>query len=146
MQPSQYPNFRLHTSDQKDFLYLLAVNSCSYPRSGQPSICFLHIMCLHICDSSTLKSILQAEWLLAREKMLCFLNVCPWWKMWIRDLDAQGDLGRWFCLSFPRCEMGLITIGLEVVNWEYIQNTQLDGLYVGGAEQIWGILITSSPS
>lgn len=39
-----------------------------------------------------------------------------------------------------------ITIGLEVVTSEYIQNTQLDGLYVGGAQQILGILITSSPS
>lgn len=60
--------------------------------------------------------------------------------------SGTGDLGRWLCLSFPRCEMGLITIGLEVVTSEYIQNTQLDGLYVGGAQQILGILITSSPS
>lgn len=60
--------------------------------------------------------------------------------------SGTGDLGRWFCLSFPRCEMGLITIGLEVVTSEYIQNTQLDGLCVGGAQQIWDILITSSPS
>lgn len=48
-------------------LYLLAVNSCSYPRSRQPSICFLHITCLRICDSAMLKSVLQAEWLLLRE-------------------------------------------------------------------------------
>lgn len=70
MQPSQYPSFRLHASDQKYFLYLLAVNSCSYPRSGQLSICFLHIMCLHICDSAMLISVLQAEGLLLREDAL----------------------------------------------------------------------------